>query len=169
MSHWRDDQTAPHPRPHTGQSQRIRPSLKYDGTFGWNAVFFLFILCSSNRSNTTVTPHQATKQLTKGEVMLFFLCTRPCLVFDTVQSMGHWKHKILTHHRKCSEGKAMLPQSDIDSFWYKDSWWGGCHPYHQLFLVSILSCCQSFPPEVLLRFEWIMRCRSEWKALKRTW
>lgn len=41
----------------------------------------------------------------RGEVMLFFVCTRPCLVFDTVQSMGHWRHKILTHHRKCSEGK----------------------------------------------------------------
>lgn len=58
--------------------------------------------------------------------------------------------------------------SDIDSFRYTDSRQGGCHLYHRLFLVPVWRCCQSFPPEVPLWCEWIMRCRSEWVALKRT-
>ena len=67
--------------------RRIKFSPDYD-TITFTEVFYR----QRNRSK-------------KGEVMLLFLCTRPSPVCDTVQSMGHWKHKNLAHQIKCSEGK----------------------------------------------------------------
>lgn len=102
-----------------------------------------------------------------GRVLFFQSCHRLCLAF-AVQSMGHWWQKNLHAHRRDKKKKKILCVPDIDSFRYTDSRQGGCHLYHGLFLVPVWRCCQSFSPEVSLWCEWIMRCRSEWVALKRT-
>lgn len=67
------------------------------------------------RHNRKCSPDQTTSHLRVifffsgkrggSTVMLIYPFSQPCLFFDTVQSKGHWKHKILTHHRKWAEGK----------------------------------------------------------------
>lgn len=109
------------------------------------------------------------KQLKKGGSNVV-LCVYPAVPgFWYSAKHGSLKAKNSHTSQKMQRGKAMRCRSDIDSFRCKDSWWGGCHQYRCLFVVAILSCCQSLSPGVLLWFEWIMRRRSEWTIFSSTW
>lgn len=131
-------------------------------------IFFYFFIFSASRRNTRAKHHHSRNIADKGGESCFFQsCRRLCLAF-AVQSMGHWRQKNLHAHRRDKKKKKVLRVPDIDSFRYMDSRQGGCHLYRGLFLVPVWRCCQSFSPEVSLWCEWIMRCRSEWVALKRT-
>lgn len=128
--------------------------------------WFLFIFFASRR-NTRAKHHHSRNIADKGGESVVFP-----VVSLALSSFCSAKYGSLTAEKSSraqkGQKKKILRVPDIDSFRYTDSRQGGCHLYHGLFLVPVWRCCQSFSPEVPLWCEWIMRCRSEWVALKRT-